>query len=384
MKMRLLKIIPLFLLALSVTAAYSQKNTQVAKKAFLKIGDKLPDVYFKVSNYKTPTIRLSNLKQKLILLDLWGTYCGTCIDYMPKVEQLQKRFRDSIQVIMVTKNSDNEVKQCAIRAENVKNNQLPFINGKERLAGYFNLTFVPQYVWINDRGIIKNISEENDVTDVNVRKFISGNEVVVKRKDTIPNPDSDIPLIVQMYPYLGKNLYIQSYLAPLDLTKYTTGSQIQDGLRLKKYKMISGNTFTFKELYKLAYGYSSNKYPLNNDRVILTFNDSAHFADPDKGYIYELRVNKNISTNRVLKHIQSELDLFFNVQSSLQKQRVTCLVFKKLNDGNSYLAQQTGNNIYDFIEGKELRVHLPWGRFVAWTNGDHYMPPHTLMDENRY
>jgi thiol-disulfide isomerase/thioredoxin len=187
---------------------------------FLKVGDKIPDLLFPVSNYRQKTIRLAGLKTKLILLDLWGTYCGGCIDFMPEIVNLQRKFKDSITIIMVSKNSNDEVAKCAVRAENVKNNPLPFINGKENLAGYFDYSFVPQYVWIDSSGIVRNISEAENVTAENIKDFLNGQKLDINVKPTIHIKDAEDPFLVQMYPYSGKNFYIYSYLAPLDQTKY--------------------------------------------------------------------------------------------------------------------------------------------------------------------
>jgi thiol-disulfide isomerase/thioredoxin len=366
--------------------SYSQTKITKSKKqtttqSFLRVGDKIPDRYFAVNNYLNKQIKISELDADLILLDMWGTYCVSCIDHMPEIEALQKYFKDSIQVLMVTKNSDVEVKKCAIRAENVRNNTLPFINGKENLAAYFNLSFVPQYVWIDKQGVIKYITEESGVSRNNISKFLAGDILSFKQKTIIPDPNGTDPLLVQMYPYLGKEFFINSYLAPLDLNRYTTGSLEGYGLDMPNAKSVSGNSFSFKSLYKVAYGYSDFEQTLSNDRVLINFNDTAIYADPAKAYIYEIQVNKNVSKKRVLKHIQSELDLFFNVNSFMEKRSVQCLVLNKLDNGHTYYTTKTDTNRYDKVGNKLLKVTLPWGKFLKWTNGMRIIPPYTIIDE---
>ena len=366
--------------------SYSQAKINKSKKqsithSYLNIGDRIPDRYFAVNNYKNNKIKISDLDVDLILLDMWGTYCGSCIEHMPDIETLQKHFKDSIQVLMVTKNSDEEVRKCAIRAENVRNNNLPFLNGKENLAGYFDLSFVPQYVWIDKQGIIKYITEESDVSSQNISKFLAGNVLSFKQKMKIPDPNGTDPLLVQFYPYLGKEFFVNSYLAPLDFNRYTTGSLEGYGLDMPNSKSVSGNTFNFKSLYKLAYGYSDFGETLSNDRILVNFNDTASYADPTKGYIYEIQINKNVAKKRVLKHIQSELDLFFNVNSFLEKRSVQCLVLRKLDNGYTYNTTKMDTNRYDKVGNKLLKVTLPWGKFLKWTNGVRIIPPYTIIDE---
>jgi thiol-disulfide isomerase/thioredoxin len=351
-----------------------------SKQSYLRIGDKVPDIFFAVNNYKTRKVRISDFNSKLIILDLWGTYCVSCIEHMPEIEKLQRQFKDDIQILMVTKNSDEEVRKCAIRAENVKKNSLPFINGKESLAGYFNVAFVPQYVWIDDQGIIKNISEESDVTSKSIENFLKGIDPEIKIKQQIPNPNGIDPLLLQMYPYLKNDFYIYSYLTVLDLSKYTTGSSEVNGLNMKNRKWVSGNSFNFKSLYKLAYGYSDSKNPINDDRIIVNFKDTANYSSPTKQYVYEIIANKNLPVNRIIKHIQSEFDLFFNVKSCIERRAVSCLVIKRLNAGKTYQSTKADTGRYDKVDDV-LKVTLPWGKFISWTNGLRFLPPHTIIDE---
>ena len=40
------------------------------------------------------TFRLSDFKGKVLIIDLWATWCGPCRPQMPKLNDLQKRYRD--------------------------------------------------------------------------------------------------------------------------------------------------------------------------------------------------------------------------------------------------------------------------------------------------
>jgi thiol-disulfide isomerase/thioredoxin len=351
------------------------------KRQFLHIGDKIPDTYFQASNYKDKRIKLSDLKNKLIILDLWGTYCGSCIEAMPEIEQLQNEFKGSLQVIMVTKNSNEEVRKCALRSENVRNNPLPFINGKDNLAGLFDLSFVPQYVWIDGNGIIKYISEEADVSAKNINNFIAGKELNVRVKTTIPNANEDDPLMVQMYPYFEKHFGIYSYLAPLDLDKFVTATFVRNGLDQKTPKYVTGTGFNFKSLYEMAYGYSDSD-PLSNDRVILNFKNSADYNNSTKGYIYEIIVNSEIPKSRILRYIQSELDLTFNLHSRIENRPVNCLVFKRINNGHTFIKISKDTNFYDLVKDT-LNVTMRLGDFFKTINATAFgfAPPYTVINE---
>ena len=55
-------------------------------------GQTLPDhVYQNVINYQADTLKLSDFKGKLVILDFWGTRCLSCITAFPKMDSLQKK-----------------------------------------------------------------------------------------------------------------------------------------------------------------------------------------------------------------------------------------------------------------------------------------------------
>ena len=60
----------------------------------LKVGDRAPD--FTVSriagNGRDDQLKLSDYLGKLVLLDYWATWCGTCLAEMPAIKDIQKTF----------------------------------------------------------------------------------------------------------------------------------------------------------------------------------------------------------------------------------------------------------------------------------------------------
>ncbi|MFA6084791.1 TlpA family protein disulfide reductase [Mucilaginibacter sp.] len=357
-------------------------DTTNVKDGFLHVGDRMPDEIYTTSYGKQQKIKISDFKGKLVILDLWAVWCSSCIEHMPDVEELQNIFKDQIKVLMVTKSLTNQVHKLALRSENVRNNHLPFINGEQKLAKMFNYTYVPTHIWIDKDGIIKYITSGENFTKENITNFLADKPLGFKEKPTIKIGASDKPLLVQMYPYFGDDFYIYSYLAPRDDSKYTMGGFSSSGLELTgNHKSEAGNAYTFKDLYKIAFGFSVLNNPLSDSRILIDVKDPNDYSNISKQYVYEIIVNKKIAENRVRKYIQNQLDLFFNVSSTRQKQIVPCLVIKKLHNGIVKYSTKTDTNHFEITKRTVLKVTLQWGKFIKYIDNMYVYPPYQVFDE---
>lgn len=359
---------------------HANGNTKIA---FLHVGDKIPDEYYTVNNYKNNKVKFSDLKRKLVILDLWAINCGGCIQHMPDVERLQTNFNSQIQIIMVTKNKTDEVKKLASRSENVRNNRLPFINGEQKLAHMFDYETVPTHVWIDEKGVIKYITGDEITTANNIQAFLEDKPLAFKEKKDISLNDHDYPLMVNYYPYFGNKFYIYSFLAPANDSVYNIhSSAVSGGLDLAgKHKVQNGIGYSFKTLYQMAYGHDMGNNPISNSRVVIDFKDTAGYADSSKNYIYEIILNQDIPGSRIRKYIQTQLDLFFGIKSSIQKRITPCLVIKKLKNGNNCFTTKKDTNVFQIVNSNLLKVTLPWGKFTYFLDGIECTPPFQIIDE---
>jgi len=69
----------------------------------------------------------------------------------------------------------------------------------DRLFEQFKVSFVPACIWIDDKGVLKAITTSAEVTDENVRAFISGNPIKMVIMSDISNPqifDANRPLLL--------------------------------------------------------------------------------------------------------------------------------------------------------------------------------------------
>jgi thiol-disulfide isomerase/thioredoxin len=91
---------------------------------------------------------------KVLYIDVWGTWCGPCIASFPKLKELQKEFsdRDIVFVYLCARSLEDKWLEM-IKKENLigqhyllGNQQLARLNGQVRISGY------PTYILVNKEG----------------------------------------------------------------------------------------------------------------------------------------------------------------------------------------------------------------------------------------
>src|SRR5262245_24361556 len=66
--------------------------TRVGAPGVINIGQQAPD--FSIKDEQGRVVKLSDLRGKVVFLNIWGTWCQPCIAEMPEMETLFQRFKD--------------------------------------------------------------------------------------------------------------------------------------------------------------------------------------------------------------------------------------------------------------------------------------------------
>ncbi len=125
-----------------------------------------------------PKISLANIKsdeiidinsQKPILIDFWETWCGPCIKSFPKVEELNKKYSNHIQVIgIVTQNKNDAL-------ELIQKKEITFLNlfGNSSILEDYKVNSFPRYFLIDKSGkISKEYYGFSDDIENDIKKMI--------------------------------------------------------------------------------------------------------------------------------------------------------------------------------------------------------------------
>lgn len=161
--------------------AQSPKWTPQWKIRPLTPGDRVPDIPIShISNYPDSAIELSDLKGKLVILDFWATWCGTCIKKIPMSDSIQKEFKGRVQVIMVNSISgtgDSKEKVDSFFHQRILNQNktfsVPIVSEDTLLRRFFPHMYLPHYVWIDSAGKLIAITSSEVFTRQTVMAFLN-------------------------------------------------------------------------------------------------------------------------------------------------------------------------------------------------------------------
>lgn len=361
--LRLKALLILFTLPLHpVFSQLSEKDaTNYRVNTPLKIGDTLGNMQLeKLLNYKAEKSDLYSFKKKLLLIDFSETWCAPCVAALPKIDSLQKKFKDQVQVLVVSTES-KRILTNFLKSFNAKwNITIPILAEDRALTQMFPHRTVPHEVWIDESGVVKAVTDAKDVTEANIVKFLSGNSInAVEKKDVMILVGSKIPL----FEYV-QNDSTQPYLYKSLLTPQLMGimSQTGKGPYGPDKKRVSVINFTPLHLFHYAFG----RYPLiNYKRVVQDFVDSTKYYPPkDPGeksgwyarnqYSYEIVGPANTPDSVLYFWMLQDLSKYFNIKAKVIKKTMPCWVLIRTDKSNNLLVSQGGESKFASAQGGRM------------------------------
>jgi thiol-disulfide isomerase/thioredoxin len=161
-----------FLFALLTSCAFAQ----------VKNGEPVPDINFQtILNAPVKQAKLSELKGKVVLIEFWATWCGSCIEAMPHLKQLQQKFQNKLQIITIT---DETAKRTGQYLTSRPSNLWFAVDTGRLITQLFPHQLIPHTVLIGADGkLIANTSPEL-VTEKVIDSLLSSKEIhLVEKKD---------------------------------------------------------------------------------------------------------------------------------------------------------------------------------------------------------
>jgi thiol-disulfide isomerase/thioredoxin len=333
----------------------------------LTIGDTVPDITItNVYNYPASTIHLSDLKGKLVILDFWSTWCGSCIEAFPKMEKLQKEFGDKIQIILVNVFPHDDAQKVSVffakRKEHTGDSlSLPYSLLQSAIAPYFPFRFIPHYVWIDANRKIIAITSQDEATPENIMAALHGHVNGIHNKIDLLTFSMEKPLFVDGNGGDGDHFLYRSLL-----TKYIEGVN-GSGVEKNKDDKIT----RFFMLNTPPVGLLTAAYPdeLNcPENEIINESGSNIKVTPTSdsrytnSFCYDLIIPPS-TIKEMQDYIKEDMKRYFGIKVVTEKRKMKCLVLSKSDAINKIISKGSKadmdiseTSIKKFIRNQPLSV----------------------------
>jgi peroxiredoxin len=143
------------------------------------IKDNLPAPDFTFPGLDGKKVSLSDYKGKVVLVNIWATWCPPCVDEMPSMEKLYRKFKGKNFEILAVSIDEPGLKAVA---PFMKKSNLTFpalIDSEGAIKAVYGITGVPESFIVDQQGIIiKKIVGPVDWASPAVFRFFS--EVIEK------------------------------------------------------------------------------------------------------------------------------------------------------------------------------------------------------------
>lgn len=345
----------LVLLIFAATQLSAQQKTEFSRRPApdpkvrnLKVGDRVPEIQIsKIIRDIKPAAKISDFRNQLLILDFWDTFCGSCIEALPKLDSLQKQFGNKIKILPVSYQAKEVMTKFFKTNQFIKNINLSCVVEDKVLGSHFQYKLISHEVWIY-KGIVVAITGTDYVTEKNIQTILNGEKVNWPVKNDMVNFDKDKPIFSQ------KN--DDQYNTKKGFLKYSGITGHREGIDYRGdnleqnydsaghyYRTSFYNYSIVAAFNMITYKMKPRDFLLHPNRLILEVADTSKYIFNKKNEFssdwhreneicYELVSAKSMEKRERLGYIYSDLQRLLGVNARWEKRPVKCLVMVKKMD----------------------------------------------------
>ena len=146
----------------SINSVYTPEIREAIISLFnekIKFGDGDLAIDFKGVNDRGENVSLSDLKGKVIYLDLWATWCGPCMAEMPNLELLKKKYENEERLAIISLSIDDNDKIWLDNLQKRIPGGIQWRTIRTNLPDY-GIASIPRYIIIDKNFRITNLNAE--------------------------------------------------------------------------------------------------------------------------------------------------------------------------------------------------------------------------------
>jgi thiol-disulfide isomerase/thioredoxin len=260
----------LFLVLALLCSNFSSKGQgKNADSLSFKIGDQLPEIFWHQEhllyrNGKTTKQDFSAYKGKLIIIDFWATWCGSCLVSFPKLALLERQFENQISVIKVTDQSAEELLEFehGLSGEKLRKksgSELVSLVQDKALASLFPHHLIPHLAYIGGDGKVLGFSDADELNAEVIREMLEGHQSTVLNKQDY---NTDLPLFLgdARDKLLSYSVLYKGHITGLSMgSYYRRKDDLVYGKAMTNFPLLNLYTFAAGQIYQW----------LNDKRIIL-------------------------------------------------------------------------------------------------------------------
>ncbi len=174
----------------------------------IEIGDQVPAFTLNLVDDNQLEYNYNESTNKAILLYFGATWCSPCVDGMPHLERLQKKFDGMLQVISVSEEKYERIR----RFQQNRPYQFLFARDTGMLRSFFPYQVIPHCILIDPNGTVAAITSPEHITEKVVEQLLGEKGISLPTKedhfDFDPGHeyfdfDVEVQEVFQLQPYMS-------------------------------------------------------------------------------------------------------------------------------------------------------------------------------------
>ena len=110
---------------------------------------------FSITTSEGEYVSLDELKGKVVLLDFWGTWCPPCVESVPGLRDLNKRFAKESSFVMISVSSDGDENKWKDFIAREKMVWVQYLDRDHKVQRAFRVDRFPTYILLDPEGVIR-------------------------------------------------------------------------------------------------------------------------------------------------------------------------------------------------------------------------------------
>ena len=333
----------------------------------LKVGDRLPESLLNLSleviNHPqgNPSIKLSDYSnRKLILLDFWATWCGSCIEKFSELAKIQHEFGSDVLLLGATEDSKSVVNAFFAKREKEEFRLLSVV-GNKLLASYFPHKMIPHYIWITGDGKVLAVTSSGAVSIAAIRDYLQNG--IAPESDKY-DMDRQAPLFLSEYYPTSNPLIHYAIFTKGSFRGYPQGTKF----RYDDEKII-GRSFTNVSLLELYEGIARGIFGQLNDRYtlkrrIITVKEPSLIKAEEYSFDF---INPPTKASSLYSDMLSSLNSYSGYNGAVEKVKTDCYSLIVIDSEKAKLLPSKGAKARNTLFKKDgaALINLPISNFIV-------------------